>query len=79
MILVFKKKSIFSYLIATIINFENCRVLITSSSKSYFIKKLDKLGFKMQCKRLIYADMTEQNLMISVELMEMQIKFQIFV
>lgn len=60
MILIFKKKSIFSYLIATILNFANCRVLITSSSKSYFIKKLDKLGFKMQCERLIYADMTEQ-------------------
>jgi len=59
MILIFNEKSIFSCLVAIISSFINCKVLITSSDKSYFLKKLDRLGLNIECKRLLFLDMSK--------------------
>lgn len=62
MILVFNKKSIFICLLANILNIFNCKILITSSTKSIFLRLLEKLGFKVQCNILLYLEMSSQNL-----------------
>lgn len=62
MILIFKEKSIFSCLVAIILGFFNCKVLITSSSSSILLRKLNKIGFKIQCKSLLYTDMSKQKI-----------------
>jgi len=38
----------------------NCRVLITSSSESFFLKQLAKLGFKLKFNQALYLDMSKQ-------------------
>ena len=58
MILIFKKKTIFICLFSYLLNLINCKVLITSPSKSYLITKLEKLGIKKKCNTLLYLDMS---------------------
>lgn len=62
MIFIFEKKTIFICLFAYILNFINCKVIITSPFKSFFLNKLNKLGLKLNCSSIIYADMSEHNL-----------------
>ena len=58
MILIFKKKTLFVYLISHFLNLTNCKILITSSSKSYLINKLEKFGIKKECQAFLYLDMS---------------------
>lgn len=62
MILIFDKKTIFSWLVAVIFKGINCKVLITSPSESYLITLLKRMGFKSKIKSLIYLDMCMHNI-----------------
>jgi hypothetical protein len=59
MILVFKKKSVFNFIISIILSVFDCKVLVISSSKSFFFKQLGKLGFKFKFRQMFYLDMKE--------------------
>ena len=60
MILIFKNKSVFNFIISPILSVFNCKVLIISSSKSFFFKQLEKLGFKFKFRHILYLYMSEQ-------------------
>ena len=62
MILIFNKKTILICQIASILSIFNCKVLIISPSKSYFLRQLEKLGLKIRCSSLLYMDMSSQNI-----------------
>jgi len=62
MIFIFKKKSIFNCLVASIFGLINCKVLIISSGESYFLKKITRFGIKIQSKSLLYLDMSLANI-----------------
>ena len=62
MIFIFNKSSIFLYLIASILGIIKCKILITSSSKSFFLRQLIKLGIKIRIRSLLHLDMSLQNL-----------------
>mgnify|MGYP006133248711 CR=1 FL=1 len=62
MIFIFNKNSILLCLIASILGIVKCKVLITSSSKSFYLRQLIKLGIKVQSRSLLYLDMSLQNI-----------------
>ena len=62
MIFIFNKNSILLCLIASILGIVKCKVLITSSSKSFILRQLIKLGIKVQSRSLLYLDMSLQNI-----------------
>ena len=62
MIFIFNKNSILIYLFAGLLSIIKCKILITSSSKSFFLKQLIKLGIKIKSRSLIYLDMSLQDL-----------------
>ena len=62
MIFIFNKNTILLYLLANILGMIKCKVLITSSSKSFFLKQLIKLGVKLESSSLMYLDMSLQDL-----------------
>jgi len=62
MIFIFNKNSILLNLIASVLGIVKCKVLITSPSKSFFLKQLIKLDINIQSKSLLYLDMSSQNI-----------------
>ena len=59
MILVFKNKSVFNFIVSIMLSIFDCKILITNPSESFFFKHLKKLGFKLSFRQILYLDMSE--------------------